>query len=240
MTLTGIIPAAGEGSRLGGLTDDRPKPLVEVAGRPLIRHAIETLSSLGVDEVVVVIGYRGEAIVEHLGDGAAGVPLTYVHQRERHGLAHAIELAMEITTGPAVVHNADNIFERPPTGAIEPVTNGPADGTVVVEEVSRAAAGEAGVVEVEDERITRLVEQPADPPSTTATTGVYVLPAAVAHACSLVRPGPTGERELTAAVDLLVRAGYDIRAIPVDGWRSNVNTPADLERAERRLSDATR
>lgn len=238
MTLVGIIPAAGEGTRLGELTADRPKPLVEVAERPLIEYALGSLVALGVDELVVVIGYRGEAIVEYLDDTVKEIPVTYVHQRERNGLAHAIELAMSTVDGPVVVHNADNIFAGSLAPAVEPVIEGDADGTVVVEPSDRSTAATTGVVEVDGDRVRGLVEQPADPPSTTITTGAYVLPSAVAHACALVRPGETGERELTAAVDLLVRAGYRIDAVSLDGWRMNINTPADRDQAADRLDDA--
>lgn len=73
-----MILAAGRGERLRPLTDRIPKPLVPVAGRPLIEHAIARLLQAGVRELVINLGYRGEQIREHLGDGAAlGVRIAY-------------------------------------------------------------------------------------------------------------------------------------------------------------------
>jgi N-acetyl-alpha-D-muramate 1-phosphate uridylyltransferase len=76
--LRAMILAAGRGERMRPLTDDRPKPLLRVAGRPLIEHAIARLRAAGVTELVVNLGYRGAQIREHLGDGAAlGVAIAY-------------------------------------------------------------------------------------------------------------------------------------------------------------------
>ena len=85
-----VIPAAGRGSRLGTLTADRPKGLVEIAGRPLLASVFDRAVEAGADELVVVIGYEGAQIVERFGDSFRETPITYVHQRERRGLAHAV------------------------------------------------------------------------------------------------------------------------------------------------------
>ena len=84
------IPAAGRGSRLGELTAERPKGLVDVAGRPLLAHVFETAVEAGADALVVIVGYEAAQIVDRFGDAFAGVPITYVHQRERLGLGHAV------------------------------------------------------------------------------------------------------------------------------------------------------
>jgi len=84
------IPAAGRGSRLGELTAERPKGLVDVAGRPLLAHVFETAVEAGADALVVIVGYEAGQIVDRFGDAFAGVPITYVHQRERLGLGHAV------------------------------------------------------------------------------------------------------------------------------------------------------
>ena len=78
--------------------------------------------------------------------------------------------------------------------------------------------------------VTRIVEKPAEPSSTFVATGWYVLPADVFHACALLRPSAEGEYQLSEAVGLLVRAGYEVATVRV-GERVNVNTPAGVERA---------
>ncbi|SDJ69786.1 glucose-1-phosphate thymidylyltransferase [Halovenus aranensis] len=107
--MIGVVPAAGQGTRLRPLTDDTPKGLVDIAGQPLLAHVFETLLDSGVDELVVVVGYRAGDIVAHFGESYAGCPLTYVHQRERLGLGHAIAQARPHVDGPFVVLNGDNV-----------------------------------------------------------------------------------------------------------------------------------
>ncbi len=85
-----VVLAAGKGTRLRPLTEDKPKVLVEVDGKPLIEDVFDNLLEIGVTELVVVVGYQKEQIIERYGDEYEDVPITYTHQREQLGLAHAI------------------------------------------------------------------------------------------------------------------------------------------------------
>jgi glucose-1-phosphate thymidylyltransferase len=224
-----VIPAAGRGSRLGELTDDRPKGLVEVARRPLLAHVFETAVDAEADELVVIVGYEAAQIVDQFGDTFEGVPITYVHQRERLGLGHAVLQAQPHVDGTFLLVNGDNVFAGSVAPAVAAVEE--ADAALGVEEVSPEVAATTGVIETDEaERVTGLVEKPAEPSSTLVTTGCYVLPEDVFHACALCRPSAEGEYQLSEAVDLLVRAGYEVATVRVGG-RVNVNTPADVERA---------
>ena len=224
-----VIPAAGRGSRLGDLTDDRPKGLVDVAGRPLLAHVFETTVKAGADELVVIVGYEAGRIVERFGDSFAGIPITYVHQRERLGLGHGVLQAEPHVGGSFLLVNGDNVFVE----SVEPAVaaGAEADAVLAVEEVSPAVAATTGVIRTNEAgHVTGIVEKPDDPASTLVTTGCYVLPEDVFHACALLRPSAEGEYQLSEAVDLLVRAGYEVETVRL-GERVNVNTPADVERA---------
>jgi len=85
-----VVLAAGQGTRLRPLTDDKPKALVEVADRPILSHCFDQLIGIGADELLVVVGYKKEKLIEHYGDSYDDVPITYAHQREPQGLAHAL------------------------------------------------------------------------------------------------------------------------------------------------------
>ncbi|WP_066414402.1 sugar phosphate nucleotidyltransferase [Halorubrum aethiopicum] len=224
-----VIPAAGRGSRLGELTDDRPKGLVEVAGRPLLAHVLETSVEAGADELVVIVGYEAGRIVDRFGDAFEGVPITYVHQRERKGLGHAVLQAEPHVDGTFLLVNGDNVFAESVEPAVAAVEG--ADAVLAVEETSPAVARTTGVIETDEAgRVKGIVEKPDDPSSTLVTTGCYVLPEDVFHACALCRPSAEGEYQLSEAVGLLVRAGYDVATVRL-GERVNVNAPADVERA---------
>ncbi|OSO97487.1 sugar nucleotidyltransferase [Halorubrum ezzemoulense DSM 17463] len=224
-----VIPAAGRGSRLGKLTDDQPKGLVDVAGRPLLAHVFETAVEAGADELVVIVGYEAAQIVDRFGDTFEGVPITYVHQRERLGLGHAVLQAEPHVDGTFLLVNGDNIFAGSVAPAVTAVEE--ADAALAVEEVSPTVAATTGVIETDETgRVTGIVEKVAEPSSTLVTTGCYVLPEEVFHACELVQPSAEGEYQLGEAVGLLVRAGYEVATGRV-GEPVNVNTPDDIERA---------
>jgi len=105
-----MILAAGRGERMRPLTDDRPKPLVMLAGRPLIEHSLTRLVEAGVGDFVVNLGYRGAQIREHLGDGARwNVRIRYSEEGDPPletggGLLQALPL---LGPAPFLVVNAD-------------------------------------------------------------------------------------------------------------------------------------
>ena len=201
----------------------------------MLAYVFETLLDSGVDELVVVVGYRSGAIVDRFGESFDGCPITYVHQRERLGLGHAIKQTESSVEESFVVLNGDNVVDGRLSRPINRFTNDGVDAVVAVEQVDRETARETGVVTVEDGVVTSLVEKPDDPPSRLVTTGCYVLPTATFDALGLIRPSERGEYELADALGVLVRAGAAVAAVELDADRVNVNTPADLERAEAML-----
>jgi glucose-1-phosphate thymidylyltransferase len=231
-----VVPAAGEGTRMRPLTADRPKGLVEVGGRPLLAHVFEALGQLNPDELVVVVGYRGDAIRDHFGAQFDGIPLRYVTQPERNGLADALLQAAPHVGDEFVVLNGDNVARANLGDVVERHRRTDADVTALVEQVSCERAREGAVFERDDDRITGIVEKPADPPSRLVPRSFYAFSPVIFHACRLVTPGRTGERELTDAIDLLLAAGRRLETVSLDGWCVNVNTPADCERVARKLT----
>ena len=104
-----VVLAAGKGTRLRPLTNDKPKVLVEVDGTPLIEDLFDNLLAIGATELVVV-GYKAEQIIDRYGDEYDGVPITYTHQREQLGLAHAILQAEPHIDGDFMLMLGDNVF----------------------------------------------------------------------------------------------------------------------------------
>jgi dTDP-glucose pyrophosphorylase len=223
-----IVPAAGEGTRLRPRTADQPKGLVEVAGKPLLSHVFGTLVDLDVSEIVVVVGYRGETIREYYGDSFGDLPITYVRQGDRLGLAHALLQADPHVEGDFVCLNGDNVCRANLDAVLDCHRETGADATSLIDDVSRERATEGGVFEFDGEVVVGLVEKPAEPPSTRVPRGFYVFSERIFDACRLVTPADTGEYELTDAVDLLLSAGRTVETVPLDGWVRNVNTPDDV------------
>ncbi|TYT62005.1 nucleotidyltransferase family protein [Natrialba swarupiae] len=230
-----VVPAAGRGSRLRPLTDSRPKGMVEIDGEPILTYCFDRLVEVSVESIVVV-GYRGQRIVEYYGEAYDGTPIQYVEQRDRLGLAHAVEQAEDVVDGDFLVLNGDNVFEFSLESLVRTHRRSDVDATILVEEAPPAVARTTGVVVTDDDgTVVRIEEKPDEPDSSLVTTGVYTLPESTFRHCSAISPSDRGEYELADAINRLRRQGAVIRAIELDEWRVNVNTPADLETATREL-----
>ncbi|AGN00914.1 glucose-1-phosphate thymidylyltransferase [Salinarchaeum sp. Harcht-Bsk1] len=237
---TAIVPAAGEGTRLRPLTAERPKPLVAVAGKPLLAHVFDALAPIDPASFVVVVGYRGEQVRAHFSDSYGGVPIEYVHQPEPRGLADAVGRAAPVVDGPALVCNGDNVFatDLEPLAAAHEAADGDPVATMLVEEASVETARETGVV-VTDEagRVERVVEKPDSPPSTLVSAGAIAVEPSIFEAIDAIEPANTGEYELADSLTWLLDRGETVHTHRYVGERVNVNAPADVELAEAVLAN---
>lgn len=228
-----VILAAGKGTRLRPLTEEKPKGMVEVAGKPILTHCLETLAELGADEFVIVVGYCKEKIISHYGDEFTGIPITYTHQREQKGLAHALLAVENQIDNDFMLMLGDNVFQANLHDVVNRQQEDRADAAFLVEEVSWEEASRYGVCDTNEYgEIVEVVEKPDDPPSNLAMTGFYTFTPAIFEACRLVQPSDRGEYEISDAIDLLLHSGRTIDAIQMDGWRIDIGYPEDRDRAE--------
>ena len=233
-----VVLAAGRGTRLRPLTEDKPKALVEVDGKPLLEDVFDGLLEIGVTELIVVVGYLKEKIIERYGDEYRGAPITYAHQREQLGLAHAILQAEPHVEEDFVLMLGDNVFRANLGDVINRQNEDRADAAFLVEQVPYEEASRYGVLDTNEYgEIVEVVEKPDEPPSNLVMTGFYTFTPAIFHACHLVQPSDRGEYELPDAIDLLIQSGRTIDAIRMDGWRIDVGYPEDRERAEALLAE---
>jgi glucose-1-phosphate thymidylyltransferase len=231
-----VILAAGKGTRLQPLTDDKPKGMVEVDGRPILTHCFEEVLELGATHLHVVVGYRKQRIIEHYGDEFEGTPITYSHQREQHGLAHALLTVEEQIDDDFMLMLGDNIFRANLQDVVRRQREDRADAAFLVEEVPWDEASRYGVCDTNKYgEIVEVVEKPDDPPSNLVMTGFYTFTPAIFHACHLVQPSNRNEYEISDAIDLLIHSGRTIDAIGLNGWRVDVGYPEDRDRAEKLL-----
>ena len=231
-----VILAAGEGTRLRPKTATKPKPMVRVAGKPILSYCFDTLREIGITDVVVVVGYKQDKITDYYGDSYHELDLTYVTQPERNGLAHAVLMAAPAVESPFLVLNGDNIYRGNLDAVVDHHRGSTAAITFPVDDVSPERATDGAVCQFDGDELVGLVEKPETPPSTTVPMGAYVLPPDIFHACRLIQPSDRGEYELPAAIDLLLTAGYTAETVPFAGWKYNINTESDLDRAAERLA----
>ncbi len=231
-----VVLAAGKGTRLRPLTDDKPKAMVEVDDRPLVAHCFDKLIELGAGELVAVVGYKKEQIMDHFGDAYRDVPIIYTEQDEQMGLAHALLTAQEYVTDDFMLMLGDNIFQANLHDVVRRHREDRADAAFLVEEVPWEDASRYGVCDTNAYgEITEVIEKPDDPPTNLVMTGFYTFTPAIFHACELIQPSDRGEYELSDAIDLLIQSGRTIDAIGLDGWRIDVGYPEDRDEAEKRL-----
>lgn len=221
-----VILAAGEGKRMRPLTLERPKPLIEVAGKPLIEHVLDALPE-EIDEVIVVVGYKGDMIREHLGDARKGRTLRYVHQWMPAGTAHALSIARPFITGKFMFLNADDILG--PEALKEALSHplailvAPSDKPETMGVVATRADG----------TLERIDEKPEKPLSNLVNTGTMVLDERL-FAYEAPRHA-SGEYYMTDPVSLLAKE-HPIKVIEQPVWIP-VGYPEDIPKAEALLKE---
>ncbi|MDS0222821.1 sugar nucleotidyltransferase [Haloarcula sp. S1AR25-5A] len=232
-----VVLAAGKGTRLRPLTDELPKALVTIDGKPLLTHCLDELVSLDASEFVIVVGYRKEQIIDYYGDSYNGVPITYVHQEDPAGLADALLQAEPEIEDDFMVMLGDNVFRGNLDTVVQRQQEQRVDSAFLVETVPEDEASRYGVCVTNNYgEIIDVVEKPDDPPSNLVMTGFYTFSPAIFKACRLVQPSDRGEYELSDAIDLLMESGRTIDAVGLDGWRIDVGYPEDRDTAEQRLT----
>ncbi len=231
-----VILAAGRGKRLGELTRHRPKPMVELQGKPTLEHILVGLHGVGVNEFMLVVGYLHEVIREYFGDGGAwGMRIEYVYQETPTGTGSALALGRDFVGEDTFIASYGDILTeyRHYRALVAEFTEAPCAAVIGINPVEDPSAGSA--VYREGKRIVRVVEKPAPGTSTSNwnSAGVSVYGASIWPALSALEPSPRGEYELTDAVSALITTGQEVRACEFPGFWSDVGTPEALAEAER-------
>ncbi len=215
--MKGVILAAGKGTRLYPVTKAIPKPILPIANRPTLDYAFDQLKECGVSEVCVVVGENEAVMREALGDRTAnGLPLSFVRQVEPKGLAHAVGFAKDFVKGEDfILYLGDAIYDRPLKPYVDQFrASGAANLNLVkpVEDPRRF-----GVANVEEGRIVKLVEKPAEPESNLAMAGMYVFGPQIWDVLPDLQPSGRGEYEITDAIQMLIDRGHFVEAGIYDG-----------------------
>ncbi|MFB6211022.1 MAG: sugar phosphate nucleotidyltransferase [Halobacteriales archaeon] len=202
-----VILAAGEGRRLQPLTAVRPKPMVPIANRPLLEHVITAVADAGIDEIVLVVGYKRERIQNYFGDGDDwGVDIEYAIQDKQLGTGHAILQTEPHVDGGFLVLNGDRIIEP---AAVQDVRSHADDDTVVLSVTRSQEPSRYGVVDLDGNRVTAITEKP--PRHTTTSelinAGVYRFDTDIFDAIRDTETGDDGELAITTTLNNLAEDG---------------------------------
>jgi len=212
-----IIPLAGKGTRLRPHTHLVPKPMLKIAGKPVMAYILEDLERLGgVEQVVYVTGHLKEK-VEHYAKTQFKLPAAFVEQTVQDGTAGAVKLAQPYVDQDVLIIFVDTIFETD----LSVIKNTDADGIIWVKEVEDYQR--FGVVVTDaDGNMTKIIEKPSTPISKRANIGLYyirnwqLLYEGIDHVLS--RPKNKGEYYLTDAFQYMIDKGAKIKVVDVEGW----------------------
>ena len=229
-----VIPAAGFGTRLRPLTYTRPKPVLPVAGKPIICHAIDNLMAAGIRDIGLVVSDLTREAIEQAVETVAGARVSYINQPKMLGIGNAVRLAQEwVGRDDFCVYLGDNLFEHGVKAYVETFQARRPDALIALVEVEDPSA--FGVVELDGERVRRLVEKPKNPPSNLAVAGVYCFAPSVFDILAELPPSPRGEYEITDALQGLIDGGGTVLGQRVQGWWKDTGRPYDLIDANRLL-----
>jgi dTDP-glucose pyrophosphorylase len=244
-----VILAAGKGTRMGELTNELPKPMLLVQGKPILEHILEGLLQAGIREFFIVTGFRAEVIESHFGAGEKWkATIRYGRQVTQDGTGKAPEVAREFVGGDDFVLTYGDILVRPKAyqDMLARFGHGAFSGLVTVirgEDVSK------GAINLFDTEfcLRRLIEKPSPAqleelrregelkPGAIAwyNAGIYIFKPLVFDFTARLQKSPRGEYELTDAISGMVQAGHRIAGVEVQGGWVDVRDPQVLAALER-------
>ena len=242
--MKGVVLAGGSGTRLRPLTRVVNKHLLPVYDRPMVEYPVRMLAEAGVEEIVLVTGRQSVGrFRDLLGDGRRfGLGrLEYAAQDGAGGVADALLAAEPFASGGRVcVALGDNLFQRGIRDTAAAFNEQPSGARFLLHRV--ADPSRYGVAALDGDRLVRIVEKPASPPSGLAVTGLYFYDRDVFDICRSLTPSDRGEYEITDVNNRYIDRG-DATWSVTDGWWIDVGTFEGLYEAaklvvERRAADA--
>ncbi len=246
--MKGIILAAGKGTRMRELTNELPKPMLQVHGRPILEHIIAGLVGVGLRQFCIVTGWKAEVIEAHFGNGARlGADICYARQVVQDGTGKAPEVAKDFVGSDDFLLTYGDILVKPETyrRMLDRFGEGQFSGLLTVtqgEDVTK------GALNFFDDQfcLTRLIEKPSAAqveqlrrdgwlkPGQPVwyNAGIYIFKPVVFEFTARLEKSPRGEYELTDAISAMVAAGHRIAGCEVAGRWVDVRDPAVLAALE--------
>ena len=224
-----VILAAGRGTRMKSLTDDCPKPMLPLNGRPMLAHQIERLEAAGIAKICIVVGYKAEMVREYF---AAHPPRTaslrYELQATPDGTGSAARLAKDFAAGEPFLLTFGDIMVDAAVYARLFALAGGAEIVLTVKRVEDPYRGAA--VYVDGGRVVKIVEKPPKGSSTTNfnNAGIYIFGPRVFEKLARLQPSARGEYDLTDAIQETAAAGETVRWLEIEGFWRDVGRPEDL------------
>lgn len=239
-----VIPAAGQGTRLYPQTHTKPKPMVRVAGKPILGHILDGLVNSSIDDVVIVVGVMKDHVIDYVNEAYADeLSVEYAEQKQTEGLGHCVYQAREYFDDESMcILLGDMLFESGYEAFLDAHRSlGDIDASIGVKRVE--SPSNYGIVTLDSDEIAELEEKPENPDSNLAISGIYVIENTTALFDSIsyfinndVR-GAGNEYQLTDALQRMLEEGAKFGTFEVRDWY-DCGRPETLLEANRVLLES--
>ncbi|MBI1178067.1 NTP transferase domain-containing protein [bacterium] len=243
-----VILAAGKGTRMRELTQEIPKPMLKVQGRPILEHIVEGVKSAGITEIFIVTGWKAEVVESYFGDGSRwGVSIHYGRQIVQDGTGKAPEIAQEFVGSDDFLLTYGDILVKPETYAAMSKRFGEGDFSGLLTVTGSQDVTKGGLIFFDDQFCLRkLVEKPSHEQITQLTSdgwikprqpvwynaGIYIFKPVLYEFTARLEKSPRGEYELTDALTGMTDAGHQIAGLEIAGRWVDVRDPEVLASLE--------
>jgi UDP-N-acetylglucosamine diphosphorylase/glucosamine-1-phosphate N-acetyltransferase len=228
--MKGVLLTAGEGTRMRPLTLTRPKTMLPVGGKPILQYNLEALKNAGITDIVMVVGYKKEVIIDYFGDGSKfGVNITYVTQEKRLGTAHAINSIRNVIDNQFMVLNGDIIVDpNLIMDLIQKYETDEASSILILIEVENPSS--FGVVEMKKDRIMDIIEKPAleEATSNLINAGIYLFDNTIFNAIDRTPKSERGEYEITDSLKIQITENKSVLGLKSESKWIDVGRPWEL------------
>ncbi len=217
------------------LTNDLPKPMIEVRGKPVLQHIVEGLRDAGINRFLIVVGYRADAVQNYFGDGSRyKIDIQYVTQMVQDGTGRVVDLARDFAGGSPFILGYGDILVDPAN--YKSIVDLPNDIEAVISVKRNEDVSKGGAVFVNDQMdLTDLREKPkpGEPTSPWYNAGLYSFRQSIFDFTAKLKPSPRGEYELTDAIRGLAQSGKKVKAFELQGDWADVRDPEVLAQLNR-------
>jgi len=221
-----VILAAGEGRRLRPFTETMPKVMLPVANKPILEHIVDALKKSGIQEIIFVVGYKKEVIMEHFKD-YEDVKIDYVLQDKQLGTAHALLQAKGKIKNSFLVISGDNIIDK---NSISKIIQNKSEYCMLINENPHPS--KYGAVFLEGNKLKKITKQSPDETGYYISTGIYKFPPKIFE--NIKKFTSQGNYSLFSVIQSLVDSGKNIATIKADFWM-DVVYPWDIINVNEKL-----
>jgi dTDP-glucose pyrophosphorylase len=231
-----VLLAAGRGTRMRDLTADIPKPMIEVRGRPVLRHIVEGLRDAGTKRFLIIVGYRADVVRDYFGNGSEfGVEVEYETQVTQDGTGRVVDLARPFAEQAPFVLSYGDILVEP--NNYKRLCDASDNAAAVISVKRNEDVSQGGAVFLNDSfELIDLREKPkpGEPTSPWYNAGLYIFKPSIFEFTARLKKSPRGEYELTDAVRNLALSGKKVKALELTGEWADVRDPELLAQLNKR------